>query len=160
MVSSPTTLGRVPIGRSGAIVARSAHTTGHETRLARRRGAVDGPTTRRAGVGVCGACTIFQDDQLTRPCIVPMADVEGSTITTIEGIAVDDVLHPVQQAWIDEDVAQCGYCQAGQIMTAIKLLESNPDPSDKDIDEAMSDNICRCGTYFRIRQAIKRAAAG
>ena len=112
------------------------------------------------GVGVCGACTIFQDDQLARPCIVPMAEVEGSQITTIEGIAVDDVLHPVQQAWIDEDVAQCGYCQAGQIMTAIKLLETNANPSDKEIDAAMSNNICRCGTYFRIREAIKRAAAG
>ncbi len=94
-----------------------------------------------------------------RPCIVPMEDVEGSDLTTIEGVAVDDVLHPVQQAWIDEDVAQCGYCQAGQIMTAIKLLESNPNPDDDDIDEAMSDNVCRCGTYFRIRTAIKRAAA-
>ncbi len=112
------------------------------------------------GVGVCGACTSFQDDKAVRPCIVPMADAAGSSFVTIEGLAVDDVLHPVQQAWIDEDVAQCGYCQAGQIMAAIKLLESNPDPSDADIDAAMSDNICRCGTYFRIRQAIKRAASG
>ncbi len=111
------------------------------------------------GVGVCGACTIFQDDDEVRPCIVPMADVSGSTLVTIEGLAVDDVLHPVQQAWIDEDVAQCGYCQAGQIMAAVKLLERNSNPSDADIDAAMSDNICRCGTYFRIRQAIKRAAA-
>jgi len=110
------------------------------------------------GVGVCGACTIFQDGELARPCIVPMSEVEGAEITTIEGLAVDDVLHPVQQAWIDKDVAQCGYCQAGQIMTAVKLLESNPDPSNADIDEAMSDNICRCGTYHRIRKAIKRAA--
>jgi aerobic-type carbon monoxide dehydrogenase small subunit (CoxS/CutS family) len=79
-------------------------------------------------------------------------------VTTIEGLAVNDVLHPVQQAWIDEDVAQCGYCQAGQIMTAVKLLEANPRPSDADIDAAMSDNVCRCGTYVRIRKAIKRVA--
>ena len=80
------------------------------------------------GVGVCGACTSFQDDNAVRPCIVPMAEAAGSTFVTIEGLAVDDVLHPVQQAWIDEDVAQCGYCQAGQIMTAVKLLESEPQP--------------------------------
>lgn len=110
------------------------------------------------GVGVCGACTSFQNGSLTRPCIVPLRDAHGSTITTIEGLAVNDVLHPVQQAWIDEDVAQCGYCQAGQIMTAVKLLERNPNPSDADIDEAMSDNVCRCGTYDRIRSAIKRVA--
>ena len=110
------------------------------------------------GVGVCGACTSFQDGELVRPCIVPMSDVAGSSVSTIESLAVDDVLHPVQQAWIDEDVAQCGYCQAGQIMTAVKLLERNPNPSDADIDAAMSDNYCRCGTYVRIRRAIKRAA--
>jgi aerobic-type carbon monoxide dehydrogenase small subunit (CoxS/CutS family) len=108
------------------------------------------------GVGVCGACTSFQDGDLVRPCIVPMRSVDGTAVTTIEGLAVNDVLHPVQQAWIDEDVAQCGYCQAGQIMTAVKLLEANPRPSDADIDAAMSDNVCRCGTYVRIRKAIKR----
>lgn len=111
------------------------------------------------GVGVCGACTIIKDGELVRPCIVPMAEVGGSSLTTIEGLAVEDVLHPVQEAWIDEDVAQCGFCQAGQILTAVKLLENNANPSDQDIDDAMSDNICRCGTYFRIRKAIKRAAA-
>lgn len=128
--------------------------------LLRDRLGITGPKYG-CGVGVCGACTIFQDDSAARPCIVPMEDVEGTDLTTIEGVAVDDVLHPVQQAWIDEDVAQCGYCQAGQIMTAIKLLESNPNPNpdDDDIDDAMSDNVCRCGTYFRIRKAIKRAAA-
>lgn len=110
------------------------------------------------GVGVCGACTIHMKDEAVRPCIVPMADVANERLTTIEGLAVDDVLHPVQQAWIDEDVAQCGYCQAGQIMTAVKLLERIPQPTDADIDEAMSDNVCRCGTYVRIRRAIKRAS--
>lgn len=117
------------------------------------------------GVGVCGACTIHMRggpsggaDEAVRPCIVPMEDARNATLTTIEGLAVDDVLHPVQQAWIDEDVAQCGYCQAGQIMTAVKLLERNPRPSDADIDEAMRDNVCRCGTYYRIRRAIKRAS--
>lgn len=125
--------------------------------LLRDRLGVTGPKYG-CGVGVCGACTSHQDGDLVRPCIVPMADVAGTSITTIEGIAVGDVLHPVQQAWIDTDVAQCGYCQAGQIMTAIKLLEQNPNPSDADIDDAMSDNICRCGTYHRIRTSIKRAA--
>jgi aerobic-type carbon monoxide dehydrogenase small subunit (CoxS/CutS family) len=110
------------------------------------------------GVGVCGACASFQDGDLVRPCIVEASDAAGTSITTIEGLASGLGLHPVQQAWIDEDVAQCGYCQAGQIMTAVKLLESNPNPTDADIDAAMNDNICRCGTYVRIRQAIKRAA--
>ena len=110
------------------------------------------------GVGVCGACTSHIQNKAERPCITPMKDVANKKVTTIEGLAVDDVLHPVQQAWIDEDVAQCGYCQAGQIMTAVKLLERNPTPTDADIDEAMSDNVCRCGTYVRIRKAIKRAS--
>lgn len=110
------------------------------------------------GVGVCGACTSHIDGEAQRPCITPMEEVDGSDVTTIEGLAVDDVLHPVQQAWIDEDVAQCGYCQAGQIMTAVKLLERIPEPTDDDIDDAMSDNVCRCGTYYRIRRAIKRAS--
>ena len=111
------------------------------------------------GVGVCGACTSHLGDEAVRPCIVPMDSVGAAPVTTIEGLADGDVLHPVQEAWIAEDVAQCGFCQPGQIMTAVRLLASNPDPSDADIDTAMSDNVCRCGTYVRIRAAIKRAAA-
>ena len=126
--------------------------------LLRDRLGITGPKYG-CGVGVCGACTIFKDGELARPCIVPMEEVEGASLTTIEGLAVDDILHPVQEAWINEDVAQCGFCQAGQILTAVKLLESNPNPNDRDIDEAMSDNICRCGTYHRIRKAIRHAAA-
>lgn len=110
------------------------------------------------GVGVCGACTSHLGADAVRPCIVPIGDVGSRPVTTIEGLAVGDVLHPVQQAWIDEDVAQCGFCQPGQIMTAVKLLERNPAPTDADIDAAMSDNVCRCGTYVRIRAAIRRAA--
>lgn len=110
------------------------------------------------GVGVCGACTSHLGSDAVRPCIVPIGDVGARPITTIEGLAIGDVLHPVQQAWIDEDVAQCGFCQPGQIMTAVKLLERNPAPTDADIDAAMSDNVCRCGTYVRIRAAIRRAA--
>jgi aerobic-type carbon monoxide dehydrogenase small subunit (CoxS/CutS family) len=124
------------------------------------------------GVGVCGACTShvadpvgasgrFGEPQAFRPCITPTGFLDGKGVTTIEGLAPsDDVLHPVQQAWIDEDVAQCGFCQAGQIMTAVDLLNRIPDPTDEDIDREMSDNVCRCGTYYRIRLAIKRAAAG
>ena len=108
---------------------------------------------------MCGACTCHLDRAAKRPCITPMSEVAGHNVTTIEGLAVNDVLHPVQQAWIDEDVAQCGYCQAGQIMTAVSLLARNPDPSDADIDAAMGENVCRCGTYFRIRAAIKRVGA-
>jgi isoquinoline 1-oxidoreductase subunit alpha len=111
------------------------------------------------GVGVCGACTSHLGGRAFRPCITPVSDVGGRPITTIEGLADGDELHPVQEAWIEEDVSQCGYCQAGQIMTAADLLRRNPNPTDEDIDEAMKDNVCRCGTYFRIRTAIKRAAA-
>ena len=111
------------------------------------------------GVGACGACTSHLDGDHFRPCITPVAECAGRNITTIEGLADDDILHPVQQAWLDEDVAQCGYCQAGQIMRAVALLQANPNPSDADIDEAMSDNVCRCGTYVAIRRAIKRAAS-
>lgn len=125
--------------------------------LMRDRLGVTGPKYG-CGVGVCGACTIQMDNTLARPCIVPMSEVQGVKLKTIEGLAVDDVLHPVQQAWIDEDVAQCGYCQAGQIMTAVDLLKRNPNPTDHEIDLAMNDNVCRCGTYSRIRKAIKRAA--
>jgi isoquinoline 1-oxidoreductase alpha subunit len=109
------------------------------------------------GVGVCGACTSHLDGQACRPCIQPLNTVAGRQVTTIEGLGGEG-LHPVQQAWIDEDVAQCGFCQPGQIMTAVVLLRNNPSPSDADIDAAMSENVCRCGTYVRIRAAIKRAA--
>lgn len=111
------------------------------------------------GLGVCGACTSHVDGVPQRMCVTPLGAVAGRTVTTIEGLAVNDLLHPVQAAWIDEDVAQCGYCQAGQIMTAVALLAANPDPSDAQIDDAMSGNVCRCGSYFRIRTAIKRVAA-
>jgi isoquinoline 1-oxidoreductase alpha subunit len=109
------------------------------------------------GVGVCGACTSHLDGNAFRPCIQPVGGVTGHQVTTIEGLG-GGVLHPVQQAWIDEDVAQCGFCQPGQIMAAVALLRSNLNPSDADIDAAMSENVCRCGTYVRIRAAIKRAA--
>jgi isoquinoline 1-oxidoreductase alpha subunit len=111
------------------------------------------------GVGVCGACTSHVGGEAVRPCIVPLHSVGAQPVKTIEGLANGSVLHPVQQAWIDEDVAQCGFCQPGQIMAAVRLLEQNPDPTDAEIDAAMSENVCRCGTYVRIRAAIKRAAA-
>ena len=112
------------------------------------------------GMGLCGACTSHIDGVAKRTCITEVGDIAGHDITTIDGLAQGGVLHPVQQAWIDNDVAQCGYCQAGQIMQAVSLLNSNPNPSDADIDEAMGGNLCRCGTYFRIRTAIKQVAAG
>jgi aerobic-type carbon monoxide dehydrogenase small subunit (CoxS/CutS family) len=112
------------------------------------------------GMGLCGACTSHIDGEARRTCITPVGSVAGKHVTTIEGLAPDDHLHPVQQAWIDNDVAQCGYCQAGQIMSAVALLNKNPNPSDADIDQAMGGNLCRCGTYFRIRKAIKEVAAG
>ena len=112
------------------------------------------------GVGICGACTVLLDGNPIRSCSTTASTASGRDITTIEGLASEDgELTPVQQAWIDLDVAQCGYCQTGQIMGATFLLESNPTPSDEDIDAAMAGNICRCGTYLRIRNAIKRAAA-
>jgi aerobic-type carbon monoxide dehydrogenase small subunit (CoxS/CutS family) len=110
------------------------------------------------GIAQCGACTIHLDGTPIRSCVTPVRAAEGRQITTIEGIRSEDALHPVQQAWIDEQVPQCGYCQSGQVMSAVALLESNPSPSDADIDAAMSGNICRCGTYPRIRKGIKRAA--
>ncbi|SOC84130.1 isoquinoline 1-oxidoreductase, alpha subunit [Ensifer adhaerens] len=111
------------------------------------------------GAGLCGACTVIIDGQATRSCQTAVGDVT-SNVRTIDGLGKPDALHHVQQAWLDEQVVQCGYCQAGQIMNAVALLEANPTPSDKDIDDAMSGNLCRCGTYPRIRAAIKRAAAG
>jgi isoquinoline 1-oxidoreductase alpha subunit len=110
------------------------------------------------GIGQCGACTVHIDGAAQRSCITPVSAINGRDITTIEGLAPsDDELHPVQQAWLEHDVPQCGYCQAGQIMAAVDLLKRNPNPSDKDIDDGHT-NICRCGTYVRIRKAIHRAA--
>ena len=112
------------------------------------------------GVGICGACTCHIGASTPiRACIFPIEAVGSQPIKTIEGLANGDQLHHVQQAWIDEDVAQCGFCQAGQIMTAVSLLAQDPNPTDAEIDAAMSGNVCRCGTYVRIRAAIKRAAA-
>lgn len=109
------------------------------------------------GVGVCRACTCHLDGTAFTPCTTLMADLpSGATVTTIEGLADGDVLHPVQQAWLDLDVAQCGYCQAGQIMAAAALLATTPHPTDAQIDAI--DNVCRCGTYPRVRAAIKLAA--
>jgi isoquinoline 1-oxidoreductase alpha subunit len=112
------------------------------------------------GMGLCGACTSHIDGVARRTCITEVGSVQGKNVMTIEGLATNGELHPVQQAWIDNDVAQCGYCQAGQIMQAVSLLNQNPNPSDADIDEAMGGNLCRCGTYFRIRDSIKKVAAG
>lgn len=109
------------------------------------------------GVGQCGACTVWLDGYATRSCQLTVGALDGRSITTIEGLA-KNALHPVQQAWIDHDVAQCGYCQAGQIMSAAALLERNPSPTDDEIDAAMAGNICRCGTYVRIKSAIQSAS--
>lgn len=109
------------------------------------------------GIGQCGACTIHIDGSATRSCLFQVSQAEGMNITTIEGLS-EDGNHPVQKAWLEHDVPQCGYCQAGQIMTAAALLESNPNPSDKEIETTMSGNICRCGTYLRIKQAVKTAS--
>lgn len=109
------------------------------------------------GMALCGACTVHIDGAPTRACVTPVSDVAGKSITTIEGLSPDRS-HPVQKAWMEIDVPQCGYCQSGQIMAAAALLKQNPKPSDADIDQAMNGNICRCGTYPRIRKAIHRAA--
>ena len=109
------------------------------------------------GMALCGACTVHLNGEAIRSCITPISSVAGKRITTIEGLSAD-ASHPVQRAWIEEDVPQCGYCQSGQIMSAVALLTKKPHPTDSDIDDAMSGNICRCGTYQRIRKAIHRAA--
>jgi len=109
------------------------------------------------GIAQCGACTVHMNGQAVRSCSIPVSQVEQFKIVTIEGLA-EDASHPVQKAWIEEDVPQCGYCQSGQIMTAVTLLENNANPTDEEIDRAMT-NICRCGTYQRIRRAIHKVAA-
>jgi isoquinoline 1-oxidoreductase alpha subunit len=110
------------------------------------------------GVGVCRACSSHLNGEEVQLCVTPVSEVDGQEVTTIEGLADGDTLHPVQQAWLDQDVAQCGFCQPGQIMTAVAMLKKNPNPSDEDIDTI--ENVCRCGTYFRIREAIKQASGG
>jgi len=114
-------------------------------------------TKYSCGAGLCGACTVLVDGEPTRSCITPLSAVTGKAIKTIEGLS-EDGSHPLQEAWLKERVTQCGYCQPGQIMNAVALLEKNPNPSDDDIDVAMADVLCRCGTYQRIRKAIHHAA--
>jgi isoquinoline 1-oxidoreductase subunit alpha len=109
------------------------------------------------GMALCGACTVHVDGIAVRACVLPLRSVEGKSVITIEGLS-KDASHAVQRAWMEIDVPQCGYCQSGQIMSAAALLRSNPTPSDADIDAALSGNICRCGTYVRIRKAVHRAA--
>ena len=111
------------------------------------------------GVGACGACTVHIDGQATRSCVLPVSAVEGKQVVTIESIANDPIGQRVQAAWRELDVVQCGYCQSGQVMSAVALLKANANPSDADIDAAMAGNICRCGTYHRIRTAIRKAAS-
>lgn len=110
------------------------------------------------GIAQCGACTVHLDGQAVRSCSTPVSSVGDRSVVTIEGLS-ENGDHPVQKAWIEHDVPQCGYCQAGQIMNAVALLEENPNPSDQEIDNAMNGNICRCGTYLRIKAAIKTAAS-
>jgi isoquinoline 1-oxidoreductase subunit alpha len=110
------------------------------------------------GIAACGACTVHVGGQAARSCVLPVSLVNDRSIVTIEGMADDPVGRVVQNAWVDEDVVQCGYCQSGQIMSAVALLKSTRKPADKDIEESMGANLCRCGTYVRIRQAIKAAA--
>lgn len=109
------------------------------------------------GIAQCGACTVHLDGNAVRSCSLPVSSIGNSAITTIEGLS-QNADHPVQKAWIEHDVPQCGYCQAGQIMTAAALLQQNPNPSDEEIENAMNGNICRCGTYLRIKAAVKTAA--
>lgn len=110
------------------------------------------------GVAACGACTVHVDGQAVRSCQTPLGDVAGASVTTIEGLGSPAALHAVQAAWLERQVAQCGYCQSGQIMQAAALLSANPAPTDAEVDEAMSGNLCRCGTYPRIRAAVQDAA--
>ena len=110
------------------------------------------------GMGLCGACTMHMNGAAVRTCTLPVAAVQGASITTIEGLGTPDKLHPLQQAWVEHSVPQCGYCQSGQLMSASALLATNPNPSDADIDTAMNGNICRCGTYGKIKLAIKAGA--
>jgi aerobic-type carbon monoxide dehydrogenase small subunit (CoxS/CutS family) len=116
-------------------------------------------TKYACGIAQCGACTVHIDGKPVRACVTPVSTAVGKRITTIEGIGTKDNPHPVQMAWTEIGVPQCGYCQSGQIMSAAALLAEKPNPNDADIDEAMAGNLCRCGTYLRIRQAIKKAAA-
>jgi len=109
------------------------------------------------GMGLCGSCTVLIDDEPVRSCVTPVSQVTGKSILTIEGLS-EDASHPVQKAWLEERVTQCGYCQPGQIMNAVALIKKKPNPSDTDIDVAMGDVFCRCGTYQRVRSAIHRAA--
>ena len=117
-------------------------------------------TKYSCGISLCGACTVHIDGQAGKSCVTDMGAVRGRSVTTIEGLEQNGILHKVQQAWLDEEVAQCGYCQPGQIMTAAALLAANPRPTDSDIDKAMDGVLCRCGTYQRIRKAIHLAAGG
>lgn len=110
------------------------------------------------GISACGACTVHLDGVAVRSCSVPVGQLDGEEVTTIEGLGNPDALHIVQAAWIEHQVAQCGYCQSGQIMAAASFLETNPAPTDDEIDQAMSANLCRCGTYPRIREAVKSAS--
>ena len=112
------------------------------------------------GLGQCGACTVLIKGEAVRSCIRPMSSVQGAEITTLEGLSSNGVLHPVQQAWIEEQVPQCGFCQNGQILTATALLARNPNPTDAQIRQGMAGTLCRCMTYYRIQAAIKRAAKG
>jgi isoquinoline 1-oxidoreductase alpha subunit len=109
------------------------------------------------GIGLCGSCTVLIDGEPVQSCLLPAAGLEGQKITTIEGLSANGE-HPVQRAWNEEDVAQCGYCQGGQVLATVALLKRNPSPDDAAIDQALAGNLCRCGTYPRIRKAVKRAA--
>lgn len=114
-------------------------------------------TKYSCGQGLCGSCTVLVDGKTRKSCMLPISNIEGKSIMTIEGLG-ENGLHPVQKAWIEDEVAQCGYCQPGQIMTAVAFLEENPSPSDQEIEAAMDGVLCRCGTYQRIKKAIHTAA--
>ena len=121
-----------------------------------------GLTAAKYGCGIaqCGACTVHLDGEAVRSCVTPLSRAAGKQVTTLEGLSAGGRLHPLQQAWVAEQVPQCGYCQSGQIMSAAVLLAKTPHPTDTEIDDAMAGNLCRCGTYVRIRRAIHRAAKG